>query len=239
MSDFKNYDYAVDYAVESRNVNGSEQLSLFRDCQPFEKPELRLSGSKYFFGFEVTWSEKRRCFLADETKTSVQLKPNAVGFFGYNITDVDPATESAINVRPYYAYFTYGQTLAQIVFGIQSKTRHIKIADDLPAVAPNHIKAIRRTGVSITLRWEPLNETLSNGKVIGYEVLLHCDNDARCTEESISTEVNTVTVDCLCPDRNYTFTVSGKTSVGYGPKSSKISIVTCKINTLSNGNRQV
>lgn len=105
-----------------------------------------------------------------------------------------------------------------------------------PSGPPSNISATALTSTSIVVSWEPPLPQYRNGPILAYNVTVTNAVTDSFVHSSIVPTTTTTTIGGLQPFTPYSFTLSARTSVGYGPPDTltEVTLEDCKLNFKSN-----
>ena len=94
----------------------------------------------------------------------------------------------------------------------------------VPASPPDNFQATAASSTSVTITWDPPPVENQNGIITGYFI----DVEAIETGETFQlfSESNTLHVDTLRPFTTYVCIIAAQTSIGIGPYSTSVTVIT-------------
>ncbi|XP_077598548.1 receptor-type tyrosine-protein phosphatase delta isoform X47 [Stigmatopora nigra] len=129
-------------------------------------------------------------------------------------------------LSPYSDYEFRVLAVNNIGRGPPSDAVEAKTAEQAPSTSPRRVRGQMLSGTTAVINWEEPEE--ANGQIMGYRVYFTVDSTLHVNlwEKQIVRGVNFITIQGLVPNKTYYIKVLAFTSVGDGPLSPDLQIIT-------------
>ncbi|XP_077445135.1 receptor-type tyrosine-protein phosphatase delta-like isoform X28 [Stigmatopora argus] len=129
-------------------------------------------------------------------------------------------------LSPYSDYEFRVLAVNNIGRGPPSENVEAKTAEQAPSTSPRRVRGQMLSGTTAVVNWEEPEE--ANGQIMGYRVYFTVDSAQHVNlwEKQIVRGVNFITIQGLIPNKTYYIKVLAFTSVGDGPLSPDLQIIT-------------